>query len=139
MQKYKYFLIRQIIICIQWVLQILYICRVPSGRRHLVPENHGTAPSACTVFLRDFATSRHSSNKFGSALDFRNVIHIAPRWDSFFLPFVQGFTPLPVVCRPLWGLLRHPCQDPVQQQTRLERTCQTLKWQPLKIHDNSDL
>ena len=30
--------------------------------------------TACTVFLRDVATSRHSSNKFGSALDFRNVI-----------------------------------------------------------------
>ena len=29
---------------------------------------------ACTVFLRDVATSRQSSNKFGSALDFRNVI-----------------------------------------------------------------
>ena len=35
-------------------------------------------PSACTVFLRDVATSRHSPNKFGSALDFRNVIHISP-------------------------------------------------------------
>ena len=44
-----------------------------------------------TVFLRDVAASRHSSNKFGSALgktllpsgrdvDFRNVIHITPRW-----------------------------------------------------------
>ena len=30
--------------------------------------------TACTVFLRDVAISRHSSNKFGSALDFRNVI-----------------------------------------------------------------
>ena len=38
-------------------------------------ECHGTAPSACTVFLRDVATSRHSPNKFGSALDLRNVIN----------------------------------------------------------------
>ncbi len=30
--------------------------------------------TACTVFLRDVAKSRQSSNKFGSALDFRNVI-----------------------------------------------------------------
>ncbi len=36
---------------------------------------YGTAPLACTVFLRDVATSRHSSNKFGSALDFLNVIN----------------------------------------------------------------
>jgi hypothetical protein len=33
-----------------------------------------------TVILRDVASSRHSSNKFGSALDFRHVIHISPRW-----------------------------------------------------------
>ena len=45
-----------------------------SGRSLLTSEYHGTAPSACTVFLRDVATSRQSSNKFGSALDFRNVI-----------------------------------------------------------------
>ncbi len=30
----------------------------------------------CVGFLRDVAASRHSSNKFGSALDFRNVIEI---------------------------------------------------------------
>ena len=30
--------------------------------------------TACTVFLRDVATSQQGSNKFGSALDFRNVI-----------------------------------------------------------------
>ena len=40
----------------------------------LMSEYHGTAASACTVFLRDVAASRHNSNKFGSALDFRNVI-----------------------------------------------------------------
>ena len=34
----------------------------------------------CTVILRDVASSRHSSNKFGSALDFRNVTHISPLW-----------------------------------------------------------
>ena len=35
-----------------------------------------TAPrlTACALYLRDVAASRQSSNKFGSALDFRNVI-----------------------------------------------------------------
>ena len=56
----------------------LFSCRVPSGRFTIFAEFHGTAPSACTVFLRDVATSRHSPNKFGSALDFRNVIESVP-------------------------------------------------------------
>ena len=33
----------------RWVLLILYICRVPSGRSSLMSERHGTAPSACIV------------------------------------------------------------------------------------------
>ena len=51
----------------------------PVGTHSVTADNHGTAPSACTVFLRDVAASRHSSNKFGSALDFRNVIESVPR------------------------------------------------------------
>ena len=47
----------------------------PFGTHFLMLELHGTAPSACTVFLRDVATSRHSPNKFGFALDLRNVIN----------------------------------------------------------------
>ena len=31
-----------------------------------------------TVILQDVASSRHSSNKFGSALNFHHVIHISP-------------------------------------------------------------
>ena len=33
------------------VLFICFHCRVPSGRSFLMSEYHGTAPSACTVFL----------------------------------------------------------------------------------------
>ena len=46
-----------------------------SGCSFPMSECHGTASSACNVFLRDVATSRHSLNKFGFALDFRNVIN----------------------------------------------------------------
>ena len=56
----------------------LGLCRVPIGTHQSAADNHRTATSACTVFLRDIATSRHSPNKFGSALDFRNFIHISP-------------------------------------------------------------
>ena len=55
-------------------IYLFSLSRPYSGRFAMVGDYHGTAPSACTVFLRDVATSRQSSNKFGSALDFRNVI-----------------------------------------------------------------
>ena len=35
-------------------------------------------PTLREGFLRDVAASQHSSNKFGSALDFRNVIESVP-------------------------------------------------------------
>ena len=46
-----------------------------------------TAPrlTACALYLRDVAASRQSSNKFGSVLDFRNVI--------------KGLTPFGVINR----------------------------------------
>ena len=54
---------------------MLFSCRVPSGRSSLMSECHGSALDLRNVNYADVATSRHSSNKFGSALDFRNVIN----------------------------------------------------------------
>ena len=74
------------IICSGFLLFVFIVASL-SGCRCLIADNHRTAQCAmllplvatpyiaCTVFLRDVATSRHSPNKFGSALDLRNVIN----------------------------------------------------------------
>ena len=52
---------------------------------------HVASPLGCTplpqiftalrmMILRDVASSRHSSNKFDSALNFRHVVHISSHW-----------------------------------------------------------
>ena len=58
------------------VLFICFLCRVLSGCTFLSL----IITAQRTAILRVVALSRHGSNKFDSALDSRNVIHITPRW-----------------------------------------------------------
>ena len=67
----------------------LSYCRVPIGTQFGYTL---TITLLRAVFLRDVAASRHSSNKFGSALDFRNVIHISPLRGDTVIISIRGFS-----------------------------------------------